>query len=372
MRRHPGALAGLILGLGFAADAFAHDVDLTRVVARFEAGRYQVDLHYDVDAWIVEARPGHLDEEIARQFHALSPADLARREQQLRDFVLRRVRIRFDAAAALPEVTFPPSTEAAGTQPAGEHRMRRILRLSGPVPRGAGAFDFWASRTFGRVVLLVYLPGVAAPQQYLLDMAERSRPVALARAEAAPGWREVAAGYLRLGFEHILPKGLDHILFVLGLFLLSDKLGPLLWQVTAFTLAHTLTLALSSYGVISMSPRVVEPLIALSIAYVGIENVCTPRLHAWRPIVVFLFGLLHGMGFAGVLSELGLPRSQFAVALVSFNAGVELGQATVILLAFAAVGRFRRRPWYRRRIVVPASLAISATGLYWAVVRMGG
>jgi hypothetical protein len=181
----------------------------------------------------------------------------------------------------------------------------------------------------------------------------------------------VVRDYVVLGFEHIIPEGLDHILFVLGLFLLSTKMGPLLWQVSAFTLAHTVTLACATYGVIQLAPSIVEPLIALSIAYVAIENVCTSKLHAWRPIVVFVFGLLHGLGFSGVLQELGLPPGRVATALVSFNVGVELGQLAVIALAFLVVGWFRHRPWFRRRIVIPLSLAIAAVGLYWSLERVG-
>src|SRR6185436_16897009 len=160
------------------------------------------------------------------------------------------------------------------------------------------------------------------------------------------------------------PRGLDHVLFVLGIFLLSTRLRPVLWQISAFTVAHTITLALTIYGVVSLPAKIVEPLIALSIVYVAVENVFTSKLHAWRPLVVFCFGLLHGMGFAGVLSEIGLPRSEFVPALLSFNLGVEGGQLTVILVAFLLVGLpFRREVWYRRRVVVPCSLAIAAIGL---------
>ena len=184
---------------------------------------------------------------------------------------------------------------------------------------------------------------------------------------------EVGAAYLNLGFTHILPKGADHILFVLGIFLLSTRLKPILFQVTAFTVAHTITLALTIYGLVSLSPRIVEPLIALSIVYVTVENIVTPELRPWRVALVFGFGLLHGMGFAGVLSELGLPRSEFLTALLCFNAGVELGQLTVIALASLLIGLpFRHKPWYRRRVVIPGSLAIAAIGLFWFVQRVAG
>jgi HupE / UreJ protein len=122
------------------------------------------------------------------------------------------------------------------------------------------------------------------------------------------------------------------------------------------------------YGLVSLSPRVVEPMIALSIAYVAIENLFTARVHAWRVALVFCFGLLHGMGFAGVLRELGLPRSEFATALITFNVGVELGQLTVIACAWLLIASWaRNRSWYRTRLVTTMSSGIAAVGLYWTV-----
>ncbi len=132
---------------------------------------------------------------------------------------------------------------------------------------------------------------------------------------------------------------------------------------------HSVTLALGLYGVVNISPSIVEPLIALSIVYVAVENIFTSKLHAWRPIVVFMFGLLHGLGFAGILTEIGLPRSDFLLGLVTFNIGVELGQLTVIALAFVFVGWFANRPGYRNAITIPASCAIAAIGAWWFVER---
>jgi hypothetical protein len=160
------------------------------------------------------------------------------------------------------------------------------------------------------------------------------------------------------------------MLFVLGLALLSPRLGPLLAQVTAFTVAHTLTLALSSYGVVRLSPGVVEPLIALSIVYVAVENVVSPKLRASRVALVFAFGLLHGLGFAGVLGEIGLPEGQRVNALLAFNVGVELGQLAVIALAAALLGTWVKLGGDRRSLVRPASLLIAAVGLFWFGQRL--
>ena len=175
------------------------------------------------------------------------------------------------------------------------------------------------------------------------------------------------------GFRHILPLGLDHVLFVLGVFVLSPRLRTVLIQLSAFTLAHSITFGLSMYGIVSLPPAIVEPAIALSIAYVAVENLTASRLRAHRVALVFAFGLLHGLGFAGALSSLALPRSQFLVALLGFNAGVESGQIAVVLLALAASAPWHRSPLqYRRFVLVPSSLAIAAIGIFWTIERVAG
>jgi hypothetical protein len=182
---------------------------------------------------------------------------------------------------------------------------------------------------------------------------------------------QAAWHFLWLGFTHILPLGLDHILFVLSLYLLSPKLKDIVWQATAFTVAHSITLGLAMYGVVSPPARIVEPLIAFSILLVALENILRPRLNPARVAVVFLFGLVHGLGFAGALAGLGLPEKHFLTTLVTFNVGVELGQLTVILLAYLAFGRwFSERTWYRKAIVVPLSIAIVLVAGFWTVERM--
>lgn len=177
--------------------------------------------------------------------------------------------------------------------------------------------------------------------------------------------------YLGLGYKHILPLGFDHILFILSLFLLSPKLKPVLWQATAFTVAHSVTLGLAMYHVITPPAKIVEPVIALSIMYVALENIISPRLKTSRIGVVFLFGLVHGMGFAGALGQLGLPKNAYLISLVMFNVGVELGQLTVIITAYFLLARyFGDKPYYRKYIVVPLSAVIVVIAAYWTVQRL--
>lgn len=182
---------------------------------------------------------------------------------------------------------------------------------------------------------------------------------------------EAALVYLGLGYKHILPLGFDHILFILSLFLLSPKLKPVLWQATAFTVAHSVTLGLAMYHVITPPAKIVEPVIALSILYVALENIFSPKLKTSRIGVVFLFGLVHGMGFAGALGQLGLPRNSYLISLIMFNVGVELGQLTVILTAYFVLARyFGDKPYYRKYIVIPLSIMIALIATYWTIQRL--
>jgi len=182
---------------------------------------------------------------------------------------------------------------------------------------------------------------------------------------------QVAWFYLKLGFEHIIPAGLDHILFIVGLCLLSIKIKPIIWQATAFTVAHSITLTISMKNILQVPSSIVEPVIALSILFVAIENCLFNKLNPARILIVFLFGLIHGMGFATALNETGLPRNNFTASILSFNAGVELGQIVIIILVFALlVIPFRKLPGYRKWVVIPLSVLIAIIAAYWTVERV--
>src|SRR5688572_4913363 len=118
---------------------------------------------------------------------------------------------------------------------------------------------------------------------------------------------EVISYYIKLGFTHIIPLGFDHILFIAGLCLPNTRISTIVWQATAFTVAHSVTLAMSMKNIIAVPPGIVEPVIALSIVFVALENLVTKEIKPWRIAIVFLFGLIHGMGFASALNEIGLP-----------------------------------------------------------------
>lgn len=245
--------------------------------------------------------------------------------------------------------------------------------LRGPFPARANEATFSWDSILGPVAFRIESKdkdGEDAIVATFVKGGETSKPLPL---DALKGRNtvETMLEYVVIGFDHIIPKGLDHILFVVGLYLLSTKLGPLLWQVTSFTVAHTVTLGLGMAGIIALPGYIVEPLIAASIVYVAVENIFMDHLSPWRTLLVFMFGLLHGMGFAGVLNEVGLPTLDFVAGLISFNVGVELGQLTIIVACFLLFGHwFGSKPWYRKTIVIPLSLGISAIASWWFFERV--
>jgi hydrogenase/urease accessory protein HupE len=188
------------------------------------------------------------------------------------------------------------------------------------------------------------------------------------------GW-QVAAAYLRLGVEHIL-GGVDHLLFVLALLLITRGCGRLVKTVTAFTAAHSLTLALATLGFVQVPQRPVEAVIALSIVFVAAEIVHARRGREGKAasapwVVAFTFGLLHGFGFAGALSEVGLPAGHIPVALLFFNVGIEAGQLLFIaaMLSLAALLRRGRLPLPRWAALVPP-YAIGSVAMFWVLQRV--
>jgi hypothetical protein len=218
----------------------------------------------------------------------------------------------------------------------------------------------------------VLFPG---EKSFLLDLTGLAAPLPAATEGAVgqtadPG--DLAAVFkseVKRDFLHDLPLGHDHVLFVLGLFLRSRKWKPLIFQVTTFTLAHTITLWMASAGWVKLSPSVIEPIIAASIVFVAVENIVRRDYSHWRLLVVFVFGLIHGLGFAGVMSTRLDSTSSLVVGLLGINIGVELGQLAVIAIAFAATFWISSQENYRKFVVVPGSILIALAGIWWVVER---
>jgi hypothetical protein len=360
----------------------AHDLKVTHATLAFTQGQYQLSVVVDPESLLAR-----LEIYADREPTIDPPVDEVRaRIEALAEVAAARVRVEFDGVAVPVAFSYTPvapqalaaAASAGGRDTASGTAASKLppalVQFTGPVPAGARVGRVTYGLVLGSYALtLVNADGASSPPIWAVG-GQPTPELDLRAGLVAPPWWVTLGEYAALGFTHILPKGLDHILFVVGLFLLGTRWKPLLLQVTLFTIAHSVTLGLSMLGLVSLSPAIVEPLIALSIAYVAVENLFTTELSPWRGALVFLFGLLHGLGFAGVLGELGMPAGQFTVALIAFNVGVELGQLAVIGLAMLAVGWWRatRLEVYRRWVVVPVSLAIAAVGLYWTVTRAAG
>jgi hydrogenase/urease accessory protein HupE len=354
-------VVALVLSGGSAVQA--HEIGTTRVAVRFNDDRtYTVDIVTDATALAEK-----LETTAGRTLNPDTPPDrlqalLAAADENFR----RRCALIFDDAADRPAIGYTVSAAIDRVS-----ASTATIRLTGKIPPGAHRFRWRYGWTFASYALTIRTTASDAPATEWLEGGQTSAPFPVTLPAPVATRVDIAWRYLVLGFTHIVPKGFDHVLFVLGIYLLSRRARSVLWQVSAFTVAHSITLGLSIYGIVTVTPRVVEPLIAVSIAYVAIENVLLAELKAWRVALVFAFGLLHGLGFAGALKELGLPRSEFVTALLTFNAGVEIGQLAVIGAAFVLVGwHYANREWYRSRIVVPVSMAIAVTAVYWTIERL--
>lgn len=190
---------------------------------------------------------------------------------------------------------------------------------------------------------------------------------ATGEATAAP--QSAFGSWIRSGFNHVLPLGLDHMLFIFGLFLMALKWRPLLWQSLLFTLSHSATLALSVLGWIYLDSKLVEILIAFSIAFIGVENLFAQKVGKLRYILVFCFGLVHGMGFASVMADKvkGIPQGQLTHPLLGFNIGVELAQITVLAASFLLFWMIRKRT---RLAQISGSVVVALAGAGWMIERI--
>jgi len=218
---------------------------------------------------------------------------------------------------------------------------------------------------------LATVSAAGAPVHVVVYAANPSFALATSPAVQAerPTLRGVAWPLFSLGVEHIL-TGYDHLLFLLGLILVGGTVRSLLLVISAFTLAHSITLGLATLNVWVPSPMLIEPAIALSVAYVGVENwFITDASRRW--LITFPFGLVHGFGFAGALREISLPAGQIPIALAAFNLGVEAGQLAVLAVVLPIVLWLRQQRWFAERGVKGLSAGIALAGICWFIRRVG-
>ena len=358
----------------WALSASAHEMrPAIATLTVSDQGLLSVALETNLEAWLAGVNPTLSDTDDspnAAQYDALRAMDADDLQAvflpRMREFA-DRIHIEVEGVSIAMTVTLHEVIMESDP----ELPRLSVVRLVGGLPDQAQAFRYRVDEQLPNTAVR-FLRAEQEPQVAFVKHAETSPQFSLdgsvTRSVAAIVW-----DYVELGFTHILPRGIDHIVFILGLTLMSKRLVDLVIQVTAFTVAHSVTLALGLYGVLNLSPAIVEPLIAASIVYIAVENCWHQRVGLSRAFVVFVFGLLHGMGFAGVLTELGLPERDFVVGLLSFNLGVELGQLAIIALAYFSVGIWLlHKAWYRRADAIPVSLCIGGLGMYWLIERTTG
>lgn len=304
------------------------------------------------------------------------------RDRFIRLFVLTATAPRAASPTPITITGFPNAESIRAWQhefPDRRLPVKMDIEARGKLPAGTRAFSFHFPDVLGEVIVTVDRPA-REPETIPLRPGEDSPPFDLSAPGTEPspdagrsvGMLNLLWRYAALGFTHILPQGPDHALFVLGLFLLVPRVKTVLWQITAFTAAHTITLTLCSLHLVSMPGYLVEVAIAATIAFIGVENLLTTKVHAWRPVVAFIFGLVHGMGVATAFNDAGFPSGQLVPSLAAFTVGVEGGHLAILAAAFLTLGWWAGRPWYRHRIVIPLSLIIAAIGLFWMVQRLSG
>lgn len=174
--------------------------------------------------------------------------------------------------------------------------------------------------------------------------------------------------YLYLGITHVFPLGFDHMLFMISIIIINVQLKPAIIQCSIFTIAHSISLILSSLYPINISSSFIEPLIAFSILITSLDNILSTTIFKWRLTIIFIFGLIHGLGFANALKVNGIEQNHFITALISFNFGVEIAQLTILfLLFFSIIKCLANKKWYSSRIVFPVSSGIGCIALYWII-----
>jgi len=349
----------VVLTLLFPSLASAHDVSYSCADLRWMRDRVELSLTIHRD----DAAPAI---GIATPESLMSAPFLAGQADRLADLVTTR----FHVAASGHDLVF--RTERIEARPA---RRGITLTLLGDLRRG----KFEPSRLSVRSTLFpeskqhsTFLNVYDARGRVLAqEVLTAERPTAEIYTAGSEGVLAVLATLIRAGIHHIF-IGPDHILFIVGLLLLGGTLKRVTQVATSFTLAHSITLALAVLGIVRLSGRIVEPLIALSIVYVGFENLrARPGGRDWRTRIAFAFGLIHGFGFASVLREFGLPHQALAWSLLGFNLGVEIGQVTIVLAVVPLVAALRTfQPRLAPRALALGSWLIIATGGFWFVQRV--
>lgn len=374
LRALVSAVLALLLAL-VAHAAVAHNLPYALVDVQItSAGGAQLALRCHLTPLLLGLPQGAPDDAAAARLLSMSDAGIATRSAKAAAGIRGLLSVRADGSL-LDEVAVrlpsPAAIRAEAAAPRPSPAPSAPILIDVNLPTGAKSIDVALPPSLGPAVVSVRYPDGRTITTPVADGA-RSPAIRLAGPNAALDKVEAVVRFLGLGFQHILPGGLDHILFVVALTLGAPRLWPVVKLATTFTAAHSITLSLAALGLVSAPPSLVEPAITLSIAAAALLSLVSPRQEVGvvRLAVVFGFGLLHGLGFASALQETGLPRGAELPALAAFNLGIELAQIAVIVAALATlrlVVRVARNPLVVSR---GATACVAIAGLVWTIGRL--
>lgn len=355
--------------------AGAHQVNSVELEFLQTDGKWKLEGLLDIAYMLPESRGVEDAQPLFRKdVMAASPEEHARLTREAEAMMRKLLKLEYNGKELKWEIRFPDFEKIPLVLPPEEGGWALMnSEITTPALPGPGNFSaHWNDDLQSELYVIIEegteIPGVF-PISSGMSAVLLKLPEGVNAPTATPTRTAQTENWIISGFRHVVPLGLDHLLFILGLFLLAPRLKPLLGQSLLFTLAHSITLALAVFGLISLPSRPVEVLIAASIAWIGIENLLVRKLKPSRLYLVFGFGLLHGLGFAGILLEkLGdISGKDLALPLIGFNIGVELAQFTV--LAVAALILWPLRKW-TKQIQVGGSVLIALAGLFWMFDRI--
>ena len=361
--------------------SFGHEISPAIAEILVKEDVVEIDIYYSVEIFLANIDASSVKNtnetsksDIYDAYRLLDSEDIAKQFQSMSSSFIKLITIKSQQKSIEPEFVSIEISESSNITYPRESKIKLIA----PIREDDKHIIFGWNKRLGPMIIRQVSDSLESsrigtePELYsaYLSSGELSSPIIIEGITSVSSLK-IIRDYLIIGFEHIIPKGLDHILFVLGLFLFASRFSQLVVQVSLFTVAHTITLASASIGLVNIPSNIVEPLIALSISYVALETLWHTRMGWSRLIIIFAFGLLHGLGFASVLMEIGLNQRHFIIGLVAFNIGVEIGQLVIICTAYLFIGiLFFKTRFYRSFVQIPLSLVIGAIGGWWFIERI--
>lgn len=364
-------IAFLLVCAGIPHQLRAHQV--STVEFEFHKGETQWQLRGEMDVayMLPETRRNPFAGPMSREdFMQSSPAGWERIRRETENTLRQVIRLTFAGEEIPWRIQFPDFEKEPLVIPVmhGDWALLTVRLIVDARPGPGELLVHWSKEEEAQLIMV----SLAGEEREIFSISPGGNRVLWqvdAAGDGTTSSRSAFGGWVLTGFRHVLPLGLDHMLFIFGLFLMSLKWRPLLWQSLLFTLSHSATLALTVLGWVQIDEKLVEILIAFSIAFIGVENLLTQKVGKLRYALVFGFGLIHGMGFASVMADKikGVPRAELVQPLLGFNIGVEIAQITVLAASFLLFRLIRK---HTRPAQISGSVLVTLAGLGWMIERI--